>query len=144
MAPRKGILTQPAAFSTSLLDARPTALHSPELPLDTVSFDLPGLRSGIDAYCINDETLTPDMGDEATFNSEHDDQGDQQHLLGLTPTHAATVIAFCSSSVDHVVTALLTTAIIDLTAGIAHAELAANHMVTLTGLPKVIAVTPGP
>ncbi|WP_189780244.1 DUF6368 family protein [Streptomyces tauricus] len=87
--------------------------------------------------------MGPDVGDEAIFDAEHVDQGDQQHLLGFTPTHAVNVIAFCSSTVDHFVTALLTAAIMDLTGGVANAELAADQVATVAGLPGVMAVTPG-
>ncbi|MFD4483338.1 DUF6368 family protein [Streptomyces sp. NPDC058471] len=87
--------------------------------------------------------MGPDVGDEATFDAEHVGQGDQQHLLGFTPTHAVNVIAFCSRTVDHVVTALLTAAIMDLTGGVANVELAADQLATVAGLPGVIAVTSG-
>lgn len=87
--------------------------------------------------------MGPDVGDEATFDAEHVGQDDQQHLLGFTPTHAVNVIAFYSRTVDHVVTALLTAAIMDLTGGVANAELAADQMATVAGLPGVIAVMSG-
>ncbi|MBQ0850278.1 hypothetical protein J8N05_18995 [Streptomyces sp. BH-SS-21] len=48
---------------------------------------------------------------------------------------AVNVIAFCSSTVDHVVTALLTAAIMNLTGGAANAELAANQVATVGGCP---------
>ncbi|MCX4616492.1 MULTISPECIES: DUF6368 family protein [Streptomyces] len=87
--------------------------------------------------------MGPDVGDKATFDAEHVDQGGQQHLLGFTPTHAVNVIAFCSSAVDHVVTAVLTAAIMDLTGGVANAELAADQVAIVAELPGVIVVTPG-
>ncbi|MFJ1975539.1 DUF6368 family protein, partial [Streptomyces sp. NPDC087903] len=84
--------------------------------------------------------MGPDVGDEETFDAEH---LDQEHLLGFTPTHAVNVIAFCSSTVDHVITALLTAAIMDLTGGVASAELAADQVAAVAGLPGAIGVTPG-
>ncbi|MFE1796415.1 DUF6368 family protein [Streptomyces sp. NPDC059517] len=86
----------------------------------------------------------PGTGDEATFEAEHAESGDQESLIGFTPTHSVDVIAFCGSRVDHVVTALLTAAVMDLTGGVAHAELGEDQVPTLVGLPGIIAVTTDP
>ncbi|MER6160823.1 DUF6368 family protein [Streptomyces sp. NPDC001868] len=86
----------------------------------------------------------PGMGDEAAFEAEHADQGDQELRLSFTPTHAVAVIAFCNSTVDHVVTVLLTAAIMDLTGGVANAELGEDQVPTVTELPGIIAVTADP
>ncbi len=67
--------------------------------------------------------MGPGIGDEAIFEAEHADEGDQKSLIGFTPTHAVDVIAFCNRPVDHLVTALLTAAVMDVIGGVANAEL---------------------
>ncbi|MET7899689.1 DUF6368 family protein [Streptomyces mirabilis] len=88
--------------------------------------------------------MGPGIGDEAIFDAEHGDQGDQRPLIGFAPTHAVDVIAFCNSPVDHVVTALLTAAIMDLIGGVANAELREDQVPIAAGLPGVVATTTNP
>jgi hypothetical protein len=84
------------------------------------------------------------IGDEAIFESEHADEADQEPLIGFAPTHAVNVIAFCNSPVDHVVTAVLTAAVMDLTGGIANAELRQDQMPIVAGLPGIVATMTDP
>ncbi|MET9143956.1 DUF6368 family protein [Streptomyces sp. NPDC057197] len=54
------------------------------------------------------------------------------------------VIALCDSPVDHVVIALLTAAVMDVTGGVVQAELHEDHVPVVTGLPGLVALTAGP
>ncbi|MEW2127410.1 DUF6368 family protein [Streptomyces sp. NPDC007259] len=88
--------------------------------------------------------MGPGTGDESVFEAEHADEVDQESLIGFTPTHAVDVAAFCNRSVDHVVTALLTAALIDVGGGVVNAELREDQVPMVAGLPGVIATTTGP
>ncbi|MFJ3725639.1 DUF6368 family protein [Streptomyces sp. NPDC090045] len=88
--------------------------------------------------------MGPGIGDEAIFEAEHADEVDQEPLIGFTPTHAVDVIAFCNRPVDHVVTALLTAAVMDVIGGVAHAELLENQIPIVTGLPGIVATVTDP
>ncbi|MER7507451.1 DUF6368 family protein [Streptomyces lavendulae] len=83
--------------------------------------------------------MGPGVGDEAIFDAEHADEVDQQPLIGFTPTHAVDVIAFCNRPVDHVVTALLTAAIMDIIGGVANAELRDDQVPIVADLPGIVA-----
>ncbi|WP_367048589.1 DUF6368 family protein [Streptomyces sp. Je 1-332] len=85
----------------------------------------------------------PGIGDESVFEAEHADEVDQESLIGFTPTHAVNVVAFCNRPVDHVVTALLTAAVIDAIGGVVNAELREDQVPMVVGLPGVIATTTG-
>ncbi|WP_329538240.1 DUF6368 family protein (plasmid) [Streptomyces sp. NBC_01450] len=76
--------------------------------------------------------------------AEHGDGGDQRPLIGFAPTRAVDVIAFCNSPVDHIATALLTAAIMDLIGGVANAELREDQVSIAAGLPGVVATTTNP
>ncbi|MEU7427999.1 DUF6368 family protein [Streptomyces sp. NPDC040750] len=78
------------------------------------------------------------------FEAEHADEVDQEPLIGFTPTHAVDVIAFCNRRVDHVVTALLTTAVMDVIGGVANAELREDQVPILTGLRGIVATMTDP
>ncbi|WP_327321315.1 DUF6368 family protein [Streptomyces sp. NBC_01210] len=84
------------------------------------------------------------IGDEAIFEAEHADEVDQKPLVGFTPTHAVDVIAFSNSSVDHVVTALLTAAVMDVIGGVANAELREDQVPIVAGLPGIVATMTDP
>ncbi|WP_137951216.1 DUF6368 family protein [Streptomyces avermitilis] len=88
--------------------------------------------------------MGPGIGDESIFEAEHSDEVDQKPLIGFTPTHAVDVIAFCNSPIDHVVTALVTPAIMDVIGGVAHAELREDQVPIVAGLPGVVTTTPDP
>ncbi|GLW01388.1 DUF6368 family protein [Streptomyces lavendulae] len=83
--------------------------------------------------------MGPGVGDEAIFDAEHADEVDRQPLIGFTPTHAVDVIAFCNRPVDHVVTALLTAAIMDIIGGVANAELRDDQVSIVADLPGIVA-----
>ncbi|MEU5770869.1 DUF6368 family protein [Streptomyces asoensis] len=84
------------------------------------------------------------VGDEGIFEAEHADEVDQERLIGFTPTHAIDVIAFCNRPVDHIVTALLTAAVMDVIGGVANAELLADQVPIVTSLPGIVATTTDP
>ncbi|MFJ2937892.1 DUF6368 family protein [Streptomyces sp. NPDC087219] len=88
--------------------------------------------------------MGPGIGDEAIFEAEHADEVDQEPLIGFTPTHAVDVIAFCNRPVDHVVTALLTAAVIDVIGGVANVELREDQLPIVAGLPGIVATMTDP
>ncbi|MEV5689477.1 MULTISPECIES: DUF6368 family protein [unclassified Streptomyces] len=88
--------------------------------------------------------MGPGIGDEAIFTAEHADEVDQEPLIGFTPTHAVDVIAFCNRPVDHVVTALLTAAVMDVIGGVANAELREDQVPIVAGLPGIVATMTDP
>ncbi|MEU2777875.1 DUF6368 family protein [Streptomyces sp. NPDC007162] len=88
--------------------------------------------------------MGPGIGDEATFEAEHADEVDQESLIGFTPTHAVDVIAFCNRPVDHLLTALLTAAVMDVIGGVASAELREDQVSIVAGLPGIVATTTDP
>ncbi|WP_351235068.1 DUF6368 family protein [Streptomyces sp. NPDC002133] len=88
--------------------------------------------------------MGPRIGDESVFDAEHSVSGDHKSLSGYTPTHAVDVIAFRNRPVDHVVTTLLTAAIIDEIGGIANAELREDQLPIVAGLPGLVITTTDP
>ncbi|MFJ4094138.1 DUF6368 family protein [Kitasatospora sp. NPDC089913] len=88
--------------------------------------------------------MGPGIGGESIFEAEHADEIDQEPLIGFTPTHAVDVIAFCNRPVDHVVTALLTAAVMDVIGGVANAELLEEQVPIITGLPGIVATPTEP
>jgi hypothetical protein len=88
--------------------------------------------------------MRPGIGDEAIFEAEHADEVDQKSLIGFAPTHAVDVIAFCNRPVDHLVTALLTAAVMDVIGGVANAELREDQVPIVAGLPGIIATMTDP
>ncbi|MFD5653128.1 DUF6368 family protein [Streptomyces sp. NPDC127039] len=88
--------------------------------------------------------MGPGIGDESIFEAEHADEFDQEYLIGFMPTHAVNVVAFCNRPVDHVVTALLSAAVMDVIGGVVNAELREDQVPLVTGPPGVIATTTGP
>ncbi|MFF1557680.1 DUF6368 family protein [Streptomyces sp. NPDC058279] len=62
----------------------------------------------------------------------------------FTPTRAVDVIAFCDRPVDHTVTALLTAAVMNVTGGVAHAELRDDHVPIVAGLAGIVATMTDP
>ncbi|MCC3771037.1 DUF6368 family protein [Streptomyces sp. UNOC14_S4] len=88
--------------------------------------------------------MGPGIGDEAVFEAEHADEVDQESLIGFTPTHAIDVIAFCNRPVDHVVTALLAAAVMDVVGGVVNAELREDQVPIVADLPGVVATMTDP
>ncbi|MYR57430.1 hypothetical protein GTY54_14740, partial [Streptomyces sp. SID625] len=112
--------------------ARPRALGAPDT----------GDADGGRALLVS--ALGPGAGDEDLFAAEHADGMDSEQLIGSTPVCAVDVIAFCDSPVDHVVTALLTAAVMDVTGGVVQAELREDQVPVVTGLPGLVTLTAGP
>jgi hypothetical protein len=83
--------------------------------------------------------MGPGIGDESVFEAEHADEVDQEYLIGFAPTHTVDVVAFCNRPVDHVVTALLTAAAMDVIGGVVSAELREDQVPIVAGLPGAIA-----
>ncbi|MFJ9822502.1 DUF6368 family protein [Streptomyces sp. NPDC101151] len=88
--------------------------------------------------------MGPGIGDEVVFEAEHAAEGGQESLIGFTPTHAVDVIAFCNRPVDHLVAALLTTAVMDVIGGVVNAELREDQISIVAGLPGVVATMTHP
>ncbi|MFF1847577.1 DUF6368 family protein [Streptomyces sp. NPDC058217] len=86
----------------------------------------------------------PGLGDEAVFEAEHADEVGQEVLIGFTPTNAVDVIAFCDKPVDHVVTALLTAAVMDVIGGVANVELREDQVPIVDGLAGIVATMTDP
>ncbi|MEW1904480.1 DUF6368 family protein [Streptomyces sp. NPDC086147] len=81
--------------------------------------------------------MGPDVGDETTFEAEHADEPEVEAVLGFRPTHAVNVSAGCNREIDHVATALLTAAVMDVIGGVAKAELLDGQVAVVAGLPGV-------
>lgn len=82
--------------------------------------------------------MGPGVGDESTFEAEHADEPEAEALLGFRPTHAVNVSACCNRDIDHVATALLTAAVMDVIGGVAKAELLDGQESVVAGLPGVL------
>ncbi|MEU6587844.1 DUF6368 family protein [Streptomyces sp. NPDC046881] len=87
--------------------------------------------------------MGPGIGDEATFEAEHDEV-DLEPFIGFTPTHAVHVVAFCNRPIDHVVTVLLTAAVMEVVGGVVHVELSEDQVPEVAGLPGVVATMTHP
>ncbi|MEU2393730.1 DUF6368 family protein [Streptomyces sp. NPDC007369] len=85
--------------------------------------------------------MGPDVGDEDIFEAEHEDQPEAEVVLGFRPTHAVNVSAGCNGGVDHVATALLTAAVMDVIGGAANAELLDGQASVVAGLPGLLGIT---
>ncbi|MFE5829413.1 DUF6368 family protein [Streptomyces sp. NPDC056488] len=81
--------------------------------------------------------MGPGVGDETTFEAEHADEPEVEAVLGFRPTHAVNVSAGCNREIDHVATALLTAAVMDVIGGVAKAELLDGQVAVVAGLPGV-------
>ncbi|MER7983853.1 DUF6368 family protein [Streptomyces sp. NPDC095817] len=80
----------------------------------------------------------PDVGDKSIFQAEHADEPEVEAALGFKSSHAINVSACCSREIDHVTTALLTAAVMDLIGGVATADLLDGQVSVLAGLPGVL------
>ncbi|MFG2358395.1 DUF6368 family protein [Streptomyces sp. NPDC048521] len=85
--------------------------------------------------------MGPGVGDESTFEAEHADELEAEAILGFKPTHAVNVSAGCNREIDHVATALLTAAVMDVIGGVAKAELLDGQASVVAGLPGVLGIT---
>ncbi|MEV4341933.1 DUF6368 family protein [Streptomyces sp. NPDC049590] len=85
--------------------------------------------------------MGPGAGDESTFEAEHADEPEAEAVLGFRPTHAVNVSAGCNGEIDHVATALLTAAVMDVIGGVAKAELLDGQASVVAGLPGVVGIT---
>ncbi|MGV9348982.1 DUF6368 family protein [Streptomyces spiralis] len=81
--------------------------------------------------------MGPGVGDESIFEAEHADEPEVEAVLGFRPTHAVNVSAGCNGEIDHVATALLTAAVMDVIGGVAKAELLDGQVSVVAGLPGV-------
>ncbi|WP_060883090.1 DUF6368 family protein [Streptomyces caniscabiei] len=82
--------------------------------------------------------MGPGVGDESIFEAEHEEEPEAEALLGFRPTHAVNVSACCNREIDHVATALLTAAVMDVIGGVAKAELPDGQESVVAGLPGVL------
>ncbi|MGW2951837.1 DUF6368 family protein [Streptomyces eurythermus] len=85
--------------------------------------------------------MGPGVGDESTFKAEHADEPEVEAVLGFRPTHAVNVSACCNREIDHVATALLTAAVMDVVGGVANVELLDGQASVVAGLPGVRGIT---
>ena len=85
--------------------------------------------------------MGPGVGDESIFEAEHADEPEVEAVLGFRPTHAVNVSACCNRDIDHVTTALLTAAVMDVIGGVAKAELLDGQAPVVAGLPGVLGIT---
>lgn len=81
--------------------------------------------------------MGPGVADESIFEAEHADEFEVEAILGFRPTHAVNVSACCNRDIDHVTTALLTAAVMDVIGGVAKAELLDGQASVVAGLPGV-------
>lgn len=91
------------------------------------------------------EASGPGNGDGQFFEDGRfieSDWGFLVSLLGFTPAVMLSVIAMCSSQVDHAAAALLTAEIMDITNGVAFVELYDQQVELVRGLPGVLAAVP--
>ncbi|MFF4520600.1 DUF6368 family protein [Streptomyces bluensis] len=84
--------------------------------------------------------MGPGVGDESLFDAEHADEPEVEAVLGFRPTHAVNVSACCNRGIDHVATALLTAAVMDVVGGVAKAELLDEQVSIVAGLPGVLGI----
>ncbi|WP_420709102.1 DUF6368 family protein [Streptomyces sp. AS58] len=59
-------------------------------------------------------------------------------------TRRDTIVAFCNRPVDHLVTVLLTAAVMDVIGGVANAELREDQVSVVAGLPGIVATMTDP
>ncbi|MFH8491031.1 DUF6368 family protein [Streptomyces longisporoflavus] len=84
--------------------------------------------------------MGPGVGDESTFEAEHADKPEVEAVLGFRPTHAVNVSACCNREIDHVASALLTAAVMDVIGGVANVELLDEQASVVAGLPGVLGI----
>jgi len=85
--------------------------------------------------------MGPGVGDESLFEAEHAGETEVEVVLGFKPTHAVNVSAGCNRGIDHVATAVLTAAVVDVLGGVVKAELLEGQEAVVAGLPGVLGLT---
>ncbi|MER7582210.1 DUF6368 family protein [Kitasatospora sp. NPDC097691] len=82
-------------------------------------------------------------GDDHIFESEHADEDTDAiaAVLGRPPVLAVNISAGCNGRIDHVATALLTAAVLDVIGGVGKAELADSQHEVIAGLPGLLGIT---
>ncbi len=88
--------------------------------------------------------MGPGYGDVKIFEAEHADEPDLEPFIGFEPAHAVDVIAMCDSRIDHIITALLTAAIMDVIGGVASVEFREDLAQIFAGLPGLVRLAPDP
>ncbi|NEA83261.1 hypothetical protein G3I30_30390 [Actinospica acidiphila] len=83
--------------------------------------------------------MGPGVGDENLFEAEHADEPEVETILGFRPTHAVNVSACADREIDHMATALLTAAVMDVIGGVAKAELLYGQASFIAG-PGVVGI----
>ncbi len=84
--------------------------------------------------------MGPGVGDENVFEAEHADESEVETVLGFRPTHAVNVSACCNGGIDHMATARLTAAVMDVIGGVAKAELLDGQASVVAGLPGLLGI----
>lgn len=97
-------------------------------------------RAGHRPFIVS--VMGPGIGDVEIFEAEHAGEPDLKPFIGFEPTHAVNVIAMCNSQNDHIATALLTAAIMDVIGGIAHVELHEDQIPIVAGLQGLVRLVP--
>ena len=82
----------------------------------------------------------PDRQGVANRPDGETDEPEAEALLGFRPTHAVNVSACCNREIDHVTTALLTAAVMDVIEGVANVELLDGQASVVAGLPGVLGI----
>ncbi|MFD8750740.1 DUF6368 family protein [Kitasatospora sp. NPDC059577] len=82
-------------------------------------------------------------GDDHIFEAEHADEDTDaiEAVLGGRPVQAVNVSAGCNGQIDHIATALLTAAVLDVIGGVGKAELADGQEAVIAGLPGLLGIT---
>ncbi|MFJ9454016.1 DUF6368 family protein [Kitasatospora sp. NPDC101447] len=82
-------------------------------------------------------------GDDDIFADEHADEDTDAiaAVLGRPPVQAVNISAGCNGRIDHVATALLTAAVLDVIGGVGKAELADGQQAVTAGLPGLLGIT---
>ncbi|MBD0695124.1 DUF6368 family protein [Streptomyces sp. CBMA123] len=143
----------PVALSGFRSLIRGLATHFEQLRQGYFDVNVPVERLGIEAPATLDpheadrpflvHLLGPGAGDEGIFEAEHADESEVEAVLGFKPTQAVNVSAGCNRGIDHVATALLTAAIVDVLGGVVKVELLEGQATVVDELPGVLGVTDG-
>lgn len=79
--------------------------------------------------------------DQGLFEAEHADEQAVEAVLGFKAAQAVNVSAGYNRGIDHVATALLTAAIVDVLGGVVKAELLDGQVAVVAGLPGILGIT---
>jgi hypothetical protein len=140
----------PAALSEFSALLRGLSIHFEQLRHGSFDVNVPVERLGIEALDAQEVErrrpflvylMGPGVGDENIFEAEHAHEPEAEAVLGFKPTHAVNVSAGCNGQIDHVATALLTAAVVDVLGGVVKAELLGGQEAVVAGLPGVLGLT---